>query len=156
MKIFGYFDPLGFARIKAKVICKNLPQRDIRFLVDTGAYRTTILNIDAERLGIDYSRLYKKEEGAIGIGGTADTYILEDVKLLFATETGIHLEDLKTINVIMIETDDEYKIKKLPSLLGIDVLNKYKLFVDKTNNQVLLTDEKIIGDFEDDCILFSM
>ena len=44
MKIFGYFDPLGFARIKAKVICKNLPQRDIRFLVDTGAYRTTIVN----------------------------------------------------------------------------------------------------------------
>lgn len=63
-------------------------QKRIVFLIDTGASRTNILDGDAIRLGIDYSKLQRHEEGTTGIGGVVDTHIMPEVKLLFRTFTG--------------------------------------------------------------------
>ncbi|MCL5877675.1 MAG: retroviral-like aspartic protease family protein [Candidatus Bathyarchaeota archaeon] len=55
---------------------------NVRFLVDTGAIRTTISDRDAIRLGIDYAALEKVEQGMLGVGGTVDTYTLGDARLI--------------------------------------------------------------------------
>jgi len=43
----------------------NIKKR-IVFLIDSGASKTTILEGDAIRLGIDYSRLQRHKEGTTG------------------------------------------------------------------------------------------
>lgn len=60
----------------------------VEFLVDTGASRTTICDKDAIRLGIDFARLEKLSEGMLGIGGMVNTYVLNDVELVFRREDG--------------------------------------------------------------------
>jgi hypothetical protein len=34
------------------------------------------------------------------------------------------------------------RIKRIPSLLGRDILNKYQLFLDKKSNKVIITDTR--------------
>jgi len=62
----GKFGP---AYVIATIIIKDLDIKSpIELLLDTGATRTTILDRDAIRLGIDHSKLEKHKEGTLGIG----------------------------------------------------------------------------------------
>jgi len=124
----------------------NIKKR-IVFLIDSGASKTTILDGDAIRLGIDYSRLQRHKEGTTGIGGTVDTYIIPDVKLFFKSSEGsIHEEKLKEIfvlkhNLERMKKEETERIKMLPSVLGRDVINRFKLVLCKDDDIALLTDE---------------
>jgi hypothetical protein len=104
------------------------------------------LDSDAIRLGIDYGKLQRFEPGTAGIGGVVDTFIIPDVKLLFRSESGFYKEEMKEIFVlkhVAEEGESEERIRRLPSLLGRDVLNKYGLVLLKSNRLVILTDEPI-------------
>lgn len=120
--------------------------KPIEFLIDTGASRTTILDNDAIRLEIDYSKLGRFEGGTVGIGGVVDTYILPNVRLVFPTMDGIYEERLKEIFLLKHIIEDKYveeRIKRIPSLLGRDFLNKYTLALDRKRGSVIIADEEI-------------
>jgi hypothetical protein len=102
----------------------------VRFLVDTGATRTTISDRDALRFGIDYAALVKVGGGMLGIGGPVDTYIMKDARLIFNQEDRKkHTESIESLCFLKHSELNE-RILRIPSILGRDVLNKYALIYD--------------------------
>ncbi len=93
---------------------------------------------DAKVLGIDYSKLeYRKDEPNIGIGGISPLYrINSECKLTFRTSEGkAHTESLPGFNVTRVEIADqkvrEAVFKIIPSLLGMEFLERFRLVFNK-------------------------
>lgn len=147
MRIEGYFGRFGAPYIETAFICEKFGiKKSIKFLVDSGASRTIISENDAIRMGIDYSKLEKLEEGMTGVGGIADAYLLKNVELVFLTKKEIYIEKMDDILVIKHEIKDklmEERMKWIPSLLGRDILDKFTIFINKKKEIVLITDEEI-------------
>jgi hypothetical protein len=145
VQIDGFFKkgPFEAAYVVAVFSSGQLGIEDtIEFLIDTGASRTTICDKDAIRLGIDYSKLDKLPEGTLGIGGNVDTYIVENPELSFKTRDGrYNVEKLDKLYVLKHERVDNL-IKRLPSILGRDILNKYSLVYDRREEKATITDER--------------
>jgi hypothetical protein len=81
--------------------------------------------------------------GMLGIGGTVDTYILKDAKLIFNTAGDkLHEERLESLYFLKHSEMNE-RIVRLPSVLGRDILNKYLLVYDKRQGKAYLTDEHL-------------
>jgi predicted aspartyl protease len=134
MIIRGFFE-FGTPYVVVQIKCINLEIiATIRFLVDTGASRTVISDKDAVKLGIDYNKLKKLEDGMIGIGGQVETFLMDNVELLFKSDGGIHVEKLDILVLKHREMDE--KIKKIPSLLGRDIMNRYALSLNAKRNLV--------------------
>ena len=133
---------LEAAYVKAVVESKALHvYATVKFLVDTGATRTTISDKDAIRLGIDYLTLEKVSKGMLGIGGPVDAYILKDARLIFNQEDRKkHIEPIESLCFLKHSEVNE-RILRIPSILGRDVLNKYALIYDKRQEKAYLTDE---------------
>jgi hypothetical protein len=146
MRIQGVWGAFGAAYVRAIVVSDNLQaSRHVRFLIDTGASRTTILDADAVRLGIRYDQLQKFAAGTTGIGGVVDTYVIPDVKLLFIADGNIHEEQLPQLFVLRHapkSVEEAERINKIPSLLGRDVFSKYRLILDRPENLVVITDQR--------------
>lgn len=144
MRIPCFFKPGIFeAAYVAAVLESNTPsiRETLELLVDTGASRTTILDKDAIRLRLNLNKLEKLDEGMLGIGGTVDTYILKDVKLIFRREDKkSHTENLQRIYVLKHPNLNE-KIMRIPSILGRDILNKHTLIYNKIHEKAYITDE---------------
>ena len=116
----------------------------VEFLVDTGASRTTISDKDAIRLGIDYFKLEKLPGGTLGIGGNVDTYVAKGSEVSFKTrDKKYHVEKLDKLYVLRHERVDD-NIKRIPSVLGRDVLNKYLFVYDRRKEKAAITDERQI------------
>ncbi len=105
------------------------------FLVDLGATTTTILEGDCIRLGIDCDRLEKAPGPTVVPGGRTETHILRDVILIFETkEREFQFERLDKIDVIPPKADSIL----LPfSLLGIDIISRFKLTYSKNEGLML-------------------
>lgn len=136
MRIRGFTDDDFQPYIGAYLICPLLGEKafPILFLVDTGASITTILAGDAKRIGINYKKLKKSKLPTIGIGGFTDTYELPDVTLVFEKEKGegrerFHAERLEKIDVVKQKEDEKFKLPI--SVLGTDVLSRFKVTYDK-------------------------
>ena len=146
MRIPCFFKPGIFeaAYVVAVLESKALNIHEtVELLVDTGASRTTILDKDAIRLGLDFTKLEKLSESMLGIGGLVDTYILKDVKLIFRREDKkSHTENLERIHVLKHPNLNE-KIMRIPSILGRDILNKHALIYDKRHEKAYITDETL-------------
>lgn len=146
MRIPCFFKPGIFeaAYVAAVLESKALNIHEtVELLVDTGASRTTILDKDAIRLGLDFTKLEKLSEGMLGIGGLVDTYILKNVKLIFRREDKkSHTENLEKIYVLKHPNLNE-KILRIPSILGRDILNKHALIYDKRHEKAYITDEAL-------------
>lgn len=144
MRIPCFFKPGIFeAAYVAAVLESKAPNmhETVELLVDTGASRTTILDKDAIRLGLDFTKLEKLSESMLGIGGLVDTYILKNVKLIFRREDKkSHTENLERIYVLKHPNLNE-KIMRIPSILGRDILNKHALIYDKRHKKAYITDE---------------
>jgi len=145
VRIYGTWGPFEAPYVRVILSCPSFfIQSPVIFLIDSGASRTTILDSDAARMRIDYSKLKRFEQGTTGIGGIVDTYILPDVTLTFRTPDGLHEERFKEIFVLKHGTQDDKtleRVRKLPSLLGRDVINKYELVLNRREEIVLLSDE---------------
>lgn len=141
---FFKLGPFEAAYVVAVLESKPLNLHEtVEFLVDTGASRTTICDKDAIRLGIDFARLEKLSEGMLGIGGMVNTYVLNDVRLIFRREDEKdHIENFKKIYVLKHTLLDE-RIMRIPSILGRDMLNKYALVYDKRHEKAYITNETI-------------
>ena len=146
MRIPCFFKPGIFeaAYVVAILECKAPSILEtMELLIDTGASRTTILDKDAIRLRLNFDKLEKLSDGTLGIGGTVDTYILKDIKLIFRTEDKkSHTENLERIYVLKHPHPDE-KTMRIPSILGRDILNKHALVYDKRQEKAYITDETL-------------
>ena len=146
MRICGYFDeryepPAPF--IRTTLISRTLKlEHAIELHVDTGAAASILLDKDVKRLKIDISKL-RTERDLIGIGGLLKTQIIEDAILIFRSANGPPIiEKLR----LLVGTHDPSKlflkereaILKLPSLLGRDMIYRFKLMIDKLKNQIYL------------------
>ncbi len=141
MRIFGYFKshPLSAAYIDAVLSFRGYYDR-ITFLIDTGATRTSILDSDAKRIGIELSDLEKSKKGVAGIGGIAQAFVANKPTLIF-TSDGKEVEiELDAVYILKHKKFDDWT-KILPSLLARDVLNRYHFVYDYNQKEVYLTDE---------------
>ncbi|MGI0080402.1 MAG: hypothetical protein ACRECH_12350 [Nitrososphaerales archaeon] len=123
MRLNGYFraGPLEAAYITAVV---SLPELQLRqrldLLVDTEATKTTILDRDAQSIGISYSKLARSKLPLLGLGGSVETYFAKDAELYFRTERGTeHKEPLQELLIVKHTVRDE-NIMRIPSVLGRD------------------------------------
>ena len=146
MRIPCFFKPGIFeaAYVVAVLESKALNIHEtVELLVDTGASRTTILDKDAIRLELDFTKLEKLSESMLGIGGLVDTYILKDVKLIFRREDKkSHTENLERIYILKHPNLNE-KIMRIPSILGRDILNKHTLIYNKRHEKAYIKDETL-------------
>jgi hypothetical protein len=101
------------------------------------------LDKDVKRLKIDISKLKKAERDLIGIEGMLKTQIIEDAILIFRSADGppiiekLHLL-VGTHDPGRLSQKEKEAILKLPSLLGRDIIYRFKLMVDKFRNQIYL------------------
>ncbi len=92
MKINGYFNYLfkpAVPFIEAVLIIENFNiQKKIRFLIDTGASSTILLDNDINIIGLELNNLKKADKQITGIGGNIDTYLIEDAVIIFDSDEG--------------------------------------------------------------------
>jgi hypothetical protein len=147
LKIRGFLDPRyepPAPFLSATVFSKDLGLRHVVNLhLDTGAAVTTLLDKDVKRLKIDLSKLRRADRGLIGIGGSLKIYLVEDCVLVFQAEDGEVVEEKLRIYVGVHDVERlsrvEYKlVLELPSLMGRDLIYRFKLVLDKAKNEVLL------------------
>lgn len=148
MRIEGKWGRFDAPYVEVVLVCEGLEiEGPVKFLIDTGASTTHILDSDAKRLKVDYPELKKLEHGTTGIGGVVDAYVMPNVKLVFRTPEGIHEEEFKEVFVLRHSPrgrEEAARIKMFPSLLGRDFLNGYKVFFDRTEEKAVITDEELL------------
>jgi predicted aspartyl protease len=109
----------------------------VLFLVDTGSTISFISELDAKRLGIDYSTLRKlpEKDWVTGIGGTLPLYRIDsECKLTLRVVTNgkheYHVETLDHFDVVEVVVSDKVSREKvlssLPSILGMDILRNFE------------------------------
>jgi len=136
MTVKGYF-PTGFHTLPAPYVQAALVlprlglQGLINFLIDTGADNTTLSLIDVERMNLDYRRLRRDSQTPVeGIGGEQYFY-QEEAVLILRDENGeiytfpIHAHIPKRGG-----GSQANRQRKLPSVLGRDIINQIRLSVD--------------------------
>lgn len=146
MRLNGYFreGPLEAAYI---TVLLSLPtfklRRRLDLLIDTGATRTTILDNDAISMGISYDKLTRSKQSLLGLGGLVETYIAKNAKLHFrAQDDSEQIEDLRELLIVR-HTHPDANIMRIPSVLGREILNKYRLIYDKAKKEVVITDGEL-------------
>ena len=121
------------------VIPRLKMRRDVSFIVDTGADSTLLMPLDVESMGVDYSRLEAKTM-SVGIGGVSENF-LEPALLAFR-------EGRRYLHVYSLELEickPSPDIMEIPSLLGRDILNRWRMIFDPSNDR--LTFKVISADY---------
>lgn len=142
MKIKGFFkDDIGFMNVHLVSEQAGLDET-IEFLVDTGSSRTVLLDKDALFLGIDYSKLKRFEQDLGGIGGSVETHVIEDSVLGFGSDEGMAEIELAVFvlkhPLEKIGRDEQIKILRIPSILGRDIITKFRLIFDREKAELSL------------------
>jgi len=143
----GYFDdhfepPAPFLRVVLRSESLGLSY-PLGVHVDTGSSVTIVFDKDVELLGIDVSKLRKAERNVGGVGGMVDTYMIEDAELLFRTEDRkIRVEKLHLFvgkhDLAKLSPNEREMIMLVPSLLGRDIIHRFRLVCDKGREEVYL------------------
>jgi hypothetical protein len=112
-------------------------------MIDTGASATIILDRDVERLGLDWDRLSRADHQLGGIGGSVETRIIPDGTLSFTTTSGNLIRERSKIYFARHDLRAASRIVRrsimfMPSLLGRDLIERYRLVYDKSRSQVYL------------------
>lgn len=104
---------------------------EVRFLVDTGADRTVLGAVHAERLrthfGLDLTTLHQ-DQPSVGVGGQVSTRMIEALIALDNPSLPVTLPILDALPARV----------AIPSLLGRDILAHFALFLEERTGQVLL------------------
>ncbi len=114
---------LGRPHIAARVDIPSLRVSGfVSFLIDTGADQTVLMPPDARRLGVDHSVLTTTTISA-GVGGSSTDFV-EDAQVVFTDEV-FHI--YRTRLIVMAPREGA---ESLPSLLGRNILNRWRLVFD--------------------------
>jgi len=115
---------------------------NVKLLIDTGASSTAMLDKDRELLGIDLEKIERAPMKIGGIGGLVDTYLARNAKLSFRAQDGEYVEaiDIPVLkrDISGIPEDVARRILAMPSLLGRDVMRKFKLTYSEMEGCVTL------------------
>ncbi|MEA1944834.1 MAG: hypothetical protein U9N07_05835 [Euryarchaeota archaeon] len=84
-------------------------------------------------------------EDLSGIGGSVETYVIEGALILFgeyAMEMPVFVikHPLETMS-----GDEKVRILRFPSILGRDIINKFRLIFDKEKDEILMGDKTASG-----------
>ena len=133
----GKFTPSPY--IKALVVLSSGVFAPVNFLVDTGAFRTTLHPSDAQKLGIRALPLGDpKNQESTGIGGNAQ-YSPRRATILFAAGEKEHAwEGFIQVGPCGDEPFQQALRSNVPSLLGRDFLNGNRLVVDYGANELYI------------------
>ncbi len=132
--IRGYFSPSGRPYVDALVSMPDLSivEMEIPFAIDTGSDRTQIGHRAATKMigtyGVDMESLTAGRQ-SLGVGGLASTR---------QTRVVMRLGSLDIDQDIPILKPTPGRIVGLPSLLWLDILSRFALFMEKRTNRVTL------------------
>lgn len=104
----------------------------VSFVFDTGADTSMLMPLDAKDLGVDHAVL-RNPASARGVGGTVTTH-KEPAHLAFLDDEGDRLCGYEVALRICEPSDSATKI---PSLLGRDVIDRWRVTYDKTRAELL-------------------
>ena len=150
MSIQGYFDPDDPSRpapyVEGLIYFPGLGVGGkLHFLVDTGSDRTCLNGDDVRDLGIDYQALAARQISySRGVGGSTG-YYREPALLMFRDASGAD-RFCQLIVGICEETNDPF-LRRIPSLLGRDFLNRCDVRLNSSLNLVSLEPWNVEGDF---------
>lgn len=146
MRVRGYFGPHGAPMVAARLGRGDGREPvEVRFMLDTGAYRSLLSLQEIHRLGVSVHELRRSVGTAVVFGGRAQFYSLKDVTITFDTDRGPHHEHLaEVLTAIGPATGEHRKRPKVISLLGRDLLDRFAIVIDRRAGVVLLTDEEIV------------
>lgn len=142
----------GFRRpfVIAKIIFPRFNiEETIEFLVDTGADVTMLGEKDILRIGLDYEELGRARKDLGGIGGKAETYVIEAI-IKIEPDFVERMKVLTIRNELPEKTPKDKKkelrelYQRMPSLLGRDIIEEFGLFMHgRTDRLFLLQDSEI-------------
>jgi hypothetical protein len=115
-------DTTGRPYIEAHLSIPSLQvSGSVSFLIDTGSDCTVLMQLDAARLKINYSRLSKRVEST-GIGGLSNDFVVP-AALLFS-DPGVKVYGY---NIELRIASPKPELRTTPSLLGRDVINHWRM-----------------------------
>ena len=133
--IIGSFDPDGRPYVEGLLFIPGLSiSREISLLVDTGSDTTCLMPSDGTRLGIDYSTLSGPRANSYGAGGKSRPYRYRSVVAF----TG-HNPRRRAYVVDLLIYPQDPDLDVLDSLLGRDVLNRWRMRYDPNNARLAFT-----------------
>lgn len=136
MLVGRFGDTSGRPYIEGRLLLPRLGVAgNISFLLDTGADVSVLMPLDGGKMQLDYTQLSNAVD-TIGAGGLCKDYT-EPAMIVFS-EAGVALHAYSINLHISSPTPD---IMKIPSLLGRDVLDQWKITYDKPHR--LLTAEVV-------------
>ena len=107
---------------------------NVSFIFDTGADSTVLMPADAVTLGVDYSNL-STPFASFGIGGSAPTYV-EPARIAFVDVSG-HVIYGYNVNLLIHHPTTE--AMRVPSLLGRNIIDRWRVTYDKSVPELLAT-----------------
>jgi hypothetical protein len=109
----------------------------INFLVDTGA-STTLLSWNE----VPYATLQtnlREDKIYTAMGGSFKAFVLPECSLFFYTNTGIYNLEIGDLGLSNYLTIDGRLCPAVPSVLGIDILNKFTISFSNNLERLFLT-----------------
>lgn len=106
----------------------------VRFLADTGASRTTIMDHDARILGVSYEDLEAAPGHMVGIGGSIRSFVARNVEIILEADSGRFSlqQDLAIAqhDLTQLRPEEAAWILRIPSVLSRDFLNRFRFTCD--------------------------
>ena len=125
--IFGYFDK-GRPYIEARLTIPTLEcDRHIPLVFDTGADSTILMPQEGTRFQINYERL-RFDGTASGMGGVVNHSVV-DASISFWSDLAVY-----NYRINLLVCPPEENLMAIPSLLGRDVINKWRVTYDGPNS----------------------
>lgn len=137
--IRGEFGPAGQPFIEGYLALPRFSiARNITFLVDTGAHATCIHPRNGTLAAIPFDRL-ENPVTSHGVGGPA-TYFRERAVLEFVDGNAREIRSYE-VDVLIAKpvADPMHSINRLPSLLGRDIIDRWRMVYDRTEGVLEFT-----------------
>ncbi|MFQ6058621.1 MAG: hypothetical protein ACE5MB_07090 [Anaerolineae bacterium] len=111
-------------------------------LADTGASRTTLLDRDVGLLGLPSEALAPAPLPTVGIGGSVRSFVVRDVEITLASDEGdfVVRQELWVArhDLDRLPPEEVARILRLPSVMGRDLINRFRFTCDYKAGQVRL------------------
>lgn len=107
---------------------------NLSFLVDTGADVSVLMPADGITMGIDYQALANPKVVG-GVGGNASGF--QEPAVLAFYESNRSLIQLYSVTILIFQVSQP--LMKTPSIVGRDVLDRWRMNYDPTRNSLKFT-----------------
>lgn len=117
--------------------------KNIKFCLDTGSYKSYISYHQAIELGIQFDKLQKQVHPTELVGTIWDTFKIENFELIIRNTSGILITSpLKSIYVLGNPLNPDIKLP-VPGILGYTFIYHYTLVITKNDGRIYFTDKRV-------------